>query len=139
MIVASGLESDRHVFGLVPIDDQQAFEQDPVGIECGIDSPVGTDVTGGRGAGQLQLLLDGVQHPPLSSNVGGPFNIMLSRGHRSREHSDGMDDVPDRVVGLEQIRQYDVSCEDIGQNLSSADSTLINRRENARFCLRKRI
>ena len=37
-------------------------------------------------------------------------------------------------IGLQQIRQYDVSCQlDIGQNLSSADSTLTNRRENARF------
>jgi len=43
-------------------------------------------------------------------------------------------------IGLQQIRQYDVSCQqDIGQNLSSGDSTLTNRRENARFWLRKRI
>jgi len=35
-----------------------------------------------------------------------------------------MDDVLDRFIGLQQIRQYDMSCyEDIGQNLSSADST----------------
>ena len=51
-----------------------------------------------------------------------------------------MDDVLDRFIGLQQIRQYDVSYqEDIGQNRSSADSTLNKRRENARFWLRKRI
>jgi hypothetical protein len=57
-----------------------------------------------------------------------------------REQSNGMDDVLDRFIGLQQIRQYDVSYqEDIGQNRSSADSTLNKRRENARFWLRKRI
>jgi len=65
---------------------------------------------------------------------------MLSRRHRSTEQSDGMDDVLDRLIGLQQIRQYDVSCqEDIGQNPSSADSTLTNHGENARFWLRKQI
>ena len=36
-------------------------------------------------------------------------------------------------IVLQQILQYDVSYQmDIGQNLSSADRTLTNRRENAR-------
>jgi len=79
-----------------------------------------------------QLLLDeGVKHPlpPFSSNVGGPFSNMLSRIHRSEDQSSGMDELLDRFMGLQQIRHYDVSCqEDIGQNPSSADSTLNNRR-----------
>jgi len=50
-------------------------------------------------------------------------------------------DVLDRVfIKLQQIRQYDMSYQqDIEQNLSSADSKLTNRRENARFWLRKQI
>jgi len=45
-----------------------------------------------------------------------------------------MGDVLHRFIGLQQIRQYDVTCqEDIGQNPFSADSTLTNRGENARF------
>jgi len=65
---------------------------------------------------------------------------MLSRRHRSREQINRIDDLLDRFIGLQQIRQYDVSCqEDIGQNPSSADSTLTNRRENALLCLRKQI
>jgi len=52
-----------------------------------------------------------------------------------------MCDVLDRVfIQLQQIRQDNVSYQlDIGQNLSSADSTLTNRRRNARFRLRKQI
>ena len=43
-------------------------------------------------------------------------------------------------IRLEQIRQYYVSCQwNIGQNLSSANSTLTNRRGYTRFWLRKRI
>jgi len=52
----------------------------------------------------------------------------------------GMGSVLDQFMGLQQIRQYDMSCqEDIGRNLSSAGSTSTNRKENARFWLRKRI
>ena len=143
MIVASGVESGRHVFGLVPIDEKQAPEHDTLGIECGIGSQLGTDVTGGgRGVRQLQLLTEGgVQYPPppLRSNVGGPFSSMLSRRHRSREQRKGMKDLLDRFIELQQIQQYDVSCqEDSGQNPSSADTTITKRRENARFWLRKR-
>jgi len=51
-------------------------------------------------------------------------------------------DVLDRVffIELRQIRLYDVSYQlDIGHNISSADSTLTNRRGNALFCFRKQI
>ena len=141
------VEYDRHVFGLVCIDEKQATEQDFVGIECWFCGLVGTDVTGdgaGGGVGQ-RLLLD--REVPLSrlggsrSNVGGQFSSsMLSTLHRSREQSDGMDDVLDRFTGLQKIRQYDVSCQDdIVQILSSADNTLTNRTENARFWLRKQV
>jgi len=48
--------------------------------------------------------------------------------------------VLDRFIGLQQIRQCDVSSQqDIGQNLSSADSTLTNRIVNARLWVRKQI
>ena len=47
-------------------------------------------------------------------------------------------DVHGQFIGLQQIRQYDVSYrEGVGRNLSSADSTSTNRRGNARFLLRK--
>ena len=117
-----------------------------MGIECWIGGPEGTDVNsvGGGRVGLRLLLYWEVPLPPLgssSSNVGGPLSSSrLSRRHRSREQSDVMDDVLDRFIGLQQIPQYDVSCQkDIGKNPSSSDSALTNHKENARFWLRKQI
>jgi len=70
LIVTSGVESYRQVFGPVLVDDEEAPEQNPLGIERGIVGQVGTDV------GRLQLLRDGVQHSNIkgssNSSVGGP-------------------------------------------------------------------
>jgi len=142
LIVASGVESDRHVFRLVPIDEEQGPEKDTLGIECRFGSPVGRDVTGGRGVGQLQLLLDGVQILLLllAATSVDRLVVYCLDVIAATEQTNRMDYVLDRFMGLQQIRQYDVSFEeDIGQNPSFADSTLTNLRENARFWLSKQI
>jgi len=59
LIIACRIETDRHVLGLVFVDEEHAPEQDPLRIEGRISRPVGTDVGRFRGGGQL-LLLDGM-------------------------------------------------------------------------------
>jgi len=56
------IETDRHVLGLIFMDEEYALEQDPLGIEGWISWPVGTDVGWFRGG---QLLLP--QHHPLAA------------------------------------------------------------------------
>jgi len=76
LIVAGGVESDRHVIGLVPVDEEQEPEQDRLGIERGIGGAEGTDVCGGGGGGGGGLLHpNGVHDHPLggSNSVCGPF------------------------------------------------------------------
>jgi len=34
LIVASGVETDRHILGFCRVDEEQAHEQDHLGIEC---------------------------------------------------------------------------------------------------------
>jgi len=46
LIIACRIEADRHVLGLVLVDEEHAPEQDPLGIEGWINRPVGTDVGG---------------------------------------------------------------------------------------------
>ena len=46
LIVACKLEADRHVLGLVLVDEEHAQEQDPLGLESWISRPVGTVVGG---------------------------------------------------------------------------------------------
>jgi len=74
LIVASAVESDRHVFGPVLVEEEQAAEQHPLGIERGIDRPVGTD-------GSFELL-----HPLLPSSTNrssvGSEGTFKSRNHR---------------------------------------------------------
>ena len=48
MIVACRIETDRHVLGLVLVDEEHAAEQGPIGIEGEIGGPLGTDVGGGQ-------------------------------------------------------------------------------------------
>jgi len=55
LIIACGIETDRHVLGLVLVDKEHAPEQDPLGIEGWIGWPIGTNVRWFRG-GQLLLL-----------------------------------------------------------------------------------
>jgi len=84
-------------------------------------------------------------HPlPLGSssrNVGSrPLTSSSIRRHRSRLQSDGKGNVLVRfIVMLKKFGSMTSCHQDIGHNLSSADSILINRRGNARFWLRKRI
>jgi len=56
LIIACRIEIDRHVLGLVFVDEEYATEQDTLGIEGWISRPVGTDVGWFRGGGQLLLL-----------------------------------------------------------------------------------
>ena len=46
LIMACRIEADRHVLGVVLVDEEHAPEQDPLGIEGWISGPVGTDVGG---------------------------------------------------------------------------------------------
>jgi len=61
LIVARGVETDRHVLVPVRVDEEQAPEQDPVGIKCGTGRSVGTDTR--RGVGQPLLVV--LQETPL--------------------------------------------------------------------------
>jgi len=57
LIIAGRIETDRHVLGLVFVDEEYAAEQDPLGIEGWISRPVCTYVGRFRGeGGQLHLL-----------------------------------------------------------------------------------
>jgi len=111
--VVCGLETDRHVLGRVRVDEEQAPEENYLGMECGTCRPVGTDV--GRSVGQALLLLFLQGKPPLRSRLS-------TSCHRSssKEQND---------LGRARSVFY----------LSSGESTLTNRRDNARFCLRKDI
>jgi len=51
LIIAGSIETDRHVLGLVFVDEEYAPEQDPLGIEGWISRPVGTDVGQFRAGG----------------------------------------------------------------------------------------
>jgi len=44
LIIGCKIEADRHVLGLVLVDEELAPEQDPLGIEGWISRPVGIDV-----------------------------------------------------------------------------------------------
>jgi len=44
MKVAGVVESERHVLGLVLVNEEEAPEQELLGMERGISGPVGTDV-----------------------------------------------------------------------------------------------
>jgi len=70
-----------------------------------------------------------------TSVADGLVGVIAAAGRRMMWH------VLDRVFReLQQIRQYDVSYQlDIGQNPSSADSTLTYGRGNARFWFLKKI
>jgi len=46
LIIACRIEADRHVLGLVLVNEEHAPEQDPLGIDGWISRPVGTDVGG---------------------------------------------------------------------------------------------
>jgi len=50
LIIACRVVTDRHVLGLVLIDEKYAAQKDPLGIKGRIGGPVGTDVGSG---GQL--------------------------------------------------------------------------------------
>jgi len=58
LIIACRIETDRHVLGLVFVDEEYATEQDPLGIEGWISPPVGTEVGWFRGGGGQLLLLN---------------------------------------------------------------------------------
>jgi len=79
--------------------------------------------------------------PPFGSRNVGSRQLTSIRRHRSRKQSDEKGNVLVRfIVLLKQSRQYDVSCQQgIGHTLSPTDSTITNRREIARFWLRKRM
>jgi len=66
LINACRIETDRHVLGLVVVNEEHAAEQDPLGIEGWIGWPGGTDVGCFRGGGQL-LLLNLMYHHPLAA------------------------------------------------------------------------
>jgi len=46
VIVTSGVESYRHVLGIVLVGEEEASQQESLGIEQGIGRSVGTDVGG---------------------------------------------------------------------------------------------
>jgi len=130
LIFTCRVETDGHVLGPVRVDEEQAPQLHSLGIECWTARPVGTDV--GRGVGQQQRLLQ--RALPLSSRL-----LSISSHHSSREQND-VGRARSGFYRAATNSQYDVSYQlDIAHNLSSADSTLTNRRGNARFWLRRQI
>jgi len=137
----SGVES---VLGLVLVDEEQATEQARLGIERGIGRPVGNDFGDGglRGGGccsswiVFNIILIAMATAVAATTVDGFRLVVIAAGSRVT----GMGAVQYPFMGLQQNRQYDVSYrEEIGGNLSSADSISTNRRENSQLWLRKRI
>jgi len=49
LIITCRIETDRHILGLVFVDEEHAVEQDPLGIEVWISWLVGRDVGWFRG------------------------------------------------------------------------------------------
>ena len=94
LIVASGVETDRHVLGPVRVDEKKAPEQHSLGIECGTGRPVGADV--GRDVGEPLLVLQGP--PPLRSSSSS------SSSSSSREQTD-VGRARSIFIGLQQFRQ----------------------------------
>jgi len=56
LIIACRVITDRHVLGLVFVNEEHATQQDPLGIEGRIGGPVGTDVGSGGQLLHLPLL-----------------------------------------------------------------------------------
>jgi len=57
LIIACRVVTDRHVLGLVFVDEKHAAQKDPLGIEGRIGGPLGTDVGCLSGGQLLQLIL----------------------------------------------------------------------------------
>jgi len=93
--------------------------------------------------GQYGQMSDEASGSNGSSRARFPFHSRLSNSSHHSSSSREQNNVGrarSGFNGLQQIRQYDVSCQlDIGHNPSSAVNTLMNRGENARFWLRKGI
>jgi len=56
LIIACRIVTDRHVIGLVFINEKHASQQNPLGIKGRIGGPVGTDVVGGEQLLHIPLL-----------------------------------------------------------------------------------
>jgi len=102
LFVASDVESDRNVLGPVRVDEEQAHEQNPLGIECGTGRPVGTDV--GKCVGRqpllLLLLLLAVTLPVRS------ICRLVAIAAAGTDRSDRRARLV--LIGLQKIRHYDV-------------------------------
>jgi len=124
LIFTGGRETDRHVFDFVLVDEEHSSELDRLEFEYRIGRAVGTDVGGGRGGGAL-FVPDSVQNPlGLDSSSISVLDRLRLDAIAAGSRMTVMGAVLDQFIGLQQNRQYDVTCQEaIGQNLSSADST----------------
>jgi len=107
LIVASGVETDRHVRGPLWVDEKQAAEQHILRMECATGTTVRIYV--GEAVGQPQLqLLQGT--PPFRG--ASRRNGLSTSCHRCSSSEQIDVGVLNRYfIGLQQIRQYDVSCQ----------------------------